>query len=164
MWLYSFTFAASIDTFSITCCFKTPVAKIFHLDNNILNISQKESPTDVALTFINQYVKSINTTKGGKTPYDLVKNSKLVTANFKKRLKKMIDDANRKDPEMGLGFDPILNGQDYPEKGFELKNFDKKKNLVIVQGIDWPEFTITVKIVNIKGKWLVDGCGVVNIR
>ena len=73
------------------------------------------------------------------------------------------DEAEKEDPEMGLDYDPIVPGNDIPDEGFELKHFDKKTNLIIVKGKNWPEFEVTIKLVLQNGKWLIDGCGVVNI-
>ena len=132
--------------------------------NEIIYIlKNSENPVNIALDFINSYVKNIEKLKGSKGMYEWVKNNKLVSENFKKELKKIIDQANQKNPGMGLSFDPILNAQEYPEKGFVLEQYDKSTNYIIVKGIDWPEFKVPIKMILIDNTWLVDGCGVVNI-
>lgn len=92
-----------------------------------------------------------------------VSTNDLVTDRFKKELKTMVDEAFKTDPEMGLGFDPIVDGQDFPDEGFELESFDNKTNYLVVKGKKWPDFKVTIKMVLEGNKWLVDGCGVVNI-
>jgi len=64
---------------------------------------------------------------------------------------------------MGLGADPIFDAQDYPSKGFELESIDETTNYLTMKGKDWSEFKLTMKVVEENGKWLVDGCGIVNI-
>jgi hypothetical protein len=78
-------------------------------------------------------------------------------------LKKIIEDAYEKEPEVGLDFDPILDAQDYPDKGFELESLDEKTNYLTVRGKDWADFKLTIKIIEENGNWLVDGCGIINI-
>lgn len=122
-----------------------------------------EDPVNTALEFINSYVKIIEKLNGSKGMYEWVKNNKLVSENFKIELKKIIDQAKRNNPKMGLSFDPILNAQDYPEKGFELDSYNKTTNYIIVKGIDWPEFKVPIKMILKDDTWLIDGCGIVNI-
>jgi hypothetical protein len=64
------------------------------------------------------------------------------------------------EPGYGLGFDPILDAQDNPEK-FEIVR--KDGSFLVVRGVDWPEFTVTMKLKLIGLQWLVEGCGIVNI-
>jgi 1,4-alpha-glucan branching enzyme len=81
---------------------------------------------------------------------------------MKKEMKKLFDEAERQDPEMGLGFDPILDAQDNPEE-FEIETADAKTGYVIVRGKDWKDFRVAMVLKQEDGKWLVDGCGAVNV-
>jgi hypothetical protein len=138
-------------------------------DNNLLStetpqqaVSQKADKVDNALKFINSYVENLN----NADPLiltDWMDSNNLTTKDFKVELKNIVDEAYKKDPEIGLGFDPIIDAQDYPDKGFELESFDEKTNYLTVKGIDWPEFKLTLKIIEENGNWLVDGCGIINI-
>lgn len=121
------------------------------------------SPVDTALKFINSYITDCNKLKESVGYSNFVKSSKLTSNSFKTELQKIVDEAEKENPEMGLDFDPIVDGQDYPEEGFELKYFDPKTNYVIVKGKKWADFEVTMKLVLDNEKWLVDGCGVVNI-
>lgn len=127
------------------------------------NTPTRVNKTDNALAFINGYVENSNKIKQAIDKIDWVNSNNLTTINFKTELRKIIDDAYKKDSEMGLDSDPILNAQDYPDEGFELETFNEKSNYLIVKGKDWPEFKVTMKIVEENGDWLVDGCGIINI-
>jgi len=132
------------------------------------NISQtpkiaKDSSTKNALTFINAYVKNCNQMKDAVGIIEWVKSNKLTTQRFKTILKRTIEEANKLEPEIGLGFDPIFDAQDYPEKGFEIASIDYKTNYIVVKGKDWQDFKLTIKMVKANNNWLVDGCGIINI-
>ena len=92
-----------------------------------------------------------------------VSSSKLTTTRFKTELKKLLAEAYKEDPELGLDADPIFDAQDYPDKGFELDYFDSNTNYVVAKGKDWPDFKLTMKMVLENNNWLVDGCGIINI-
>jgi hypothetical protein len=125
--------------------------------------SQKINKVDNALKFINGYVENANKMTSRVNIVEWVNSNNLSTNGFKSELKKIIDDAYKAEPEVGLDFDPILDAQDNPDKGFELEAFDENTNYLTVRGKDWQEFKLTMKIIEVNGKWLVDGCGIVNI-
>lgn len=62
-------------------------------------------------------------------------------------MKRIIDLAYKQDPELGLDRDPIFDAQDCPDKGFELDSFDEKTNYLTVKGKNWPEFKLTMEVV-----------------
>lgn len=128
-----------------------------------LTPEKNELDSSVALAFINGYVNNINRMENAVEMCAWVHSSEMCTKAFEKNLNKMVNKAKRKDPELGLGFDPILDAQDYPDKGFDLLSVDSAKSYVIVQGKNWKEFQVKIKLVYQHDKWLVDGCGVVNI-
>ena len=128
------------------------------------NIEQNQIiPEEIALNFVNSYVDNCNKMKGAIGILEWVESNKMVTKSFKDELKRMIDEADNKDPEIGLDYNPIFNAQDYPEKGFEIESFDREKNFLILRGIDWPKFKILIKISSENNTWLIDGCGSINI-
>ncbi len=126
-------------------------------------VSQKVNKIDNGLKFINDYVENSNKMADKVDLIDWVNSNNLSTKNFKTELKKIIEDAYEKEPEVGLDFDPILDAQDYPDKGFELESLDEKTNYITVRGKDWADFKLTIKIIEENGNWLVDGCGIINI-
>ena len=123
----------------------------------------KANIVDNALIFINDYVDNCNKMNQRIDDVEWVNSNNLATKSFKSELKRILDDAYEKEPEVGLDFDPILDAQDYPDKGFELESFDERTNYLTVKGKDWPEFKLTMKMIEENGTWLVDGCGIINI-
>lgn len=112
-----------------------------------------------ALDFLNAYIENNHSLE----ILEFVKKSPLVTQDFKNELEKIIIKAWEEDPQVGLGFDPLFDAQDYPDKGVELHSFNPETGFVMVKGINWPEFRVAMKVVDENGHILVDGCGVVNI-
>ena len=137
-------------------------------ENNIENDvkdSVKSSDIDynVALDFMNGYVDYIMDTIGKINQDEYIKQNELLTQNFKDRYKFVQDSAYKVEPEVGLGFDPIVDGQDFPDKGFKIKSIDKATGLVTLQGIDWQDFEVVLKVVKENDKSLVNGSGIINI-
>lgn len=130
--------------------------------------NRTEKPTDnvqvnTALNFINSYIVDCNKMKKSVGYLNFVKSSSLTSNSFKTELQRIVTEAENEDPEMKLDFDPIVDGQDYPDEGFELKHFDSKTNIIVVKGKKWSDFEVTIKVILDNRKWLVDGCGIVNI-
>lgn len=125
---------------------------------------QNNPDSSIALQFINDYVAFSN--EGGKAELGLVEwvsKQTTVTEDFKNELKRIIEKAEKDDPELGLGFDPIFDAQDYPDNGFELDKIDIKTGYLIVKGIELEGHKVTMKVKLMNGSWLVDGAGIVNI-
>lgn len=134
-------------------------------EQNSSELEEKKGnlPVDIALDFINSYIDNLNKMNTSIGTVEWVNSNNLTTNRFKTALKKLVDEAYKTDPEMGLDADPILDAQDYPDKGFELESFDHETNFIVVKGKDWPDFKLTIKMVLENGNWLVDGCGIINI-
>jgi hypothetical protein len=139
-------------------------------DNNSSSVNKTESAIstniakiDNALKFINDYVENCSKMNKAINTIDWVNSNHLATENFKSELTRIIYEANKIDPELGLDFDPIFNAQDFPDKGFELEFIDTTSNFLIVKGIDENQFRLTMKVKKENENWLVDGCGIVNI-
>lgn len=129
-------------------------------ESQVENTGSKVAPDSmVAVRFINEYIVSF----GQQTDLSKwLKQSGMVTDRFISEYNKMVEEAWKEDPEMGLGFDPVLSAQDYPEK-VEIESFDPETGYVIVRGVSWKEFRVILRIVPSGDKWLVDGSGVINI-
>lgn len=122
--------------------------------------TKNELDPQVALDVMNDYVASCNALKdAGKW----VENSELLTDDFKKDYKQLMKEAWEDDPEMGLGFDPIFNAQDYSEKGYVISSFDEKSGLVILKGVDSPDYKVKLLVKMVDDHCLVDGAGVIRI-
>ena len=117
---------------------------------------------NVALNFINDYTKLCTQPQRTKTS-DWIRQNPLLSDTFKNRYTSLLDSAEKKDPELGLDFDPIFDAQDFPEKGFSLVKIDTVNRYVTVAGNDWKEFELVLKVGQENNKWLVDGAGVINI-
>jgi hypothetical protein len=121
---------------------------------------QHEVPDfNVALTFINDYTRHCTSVDMDKW----IPKHKLLSDNFKSAYKAFVDSVRREDPEMGLDFDPIFDAQDYPDKGFFLKEIDSADRCVTVEGKNWNDFTVVLKVVRKSGKSLVDGAGIIHM-
>lgn len=113
----------------------------------------------VALTFINDYTKHCISVDMDKW----IPKHKLLSDDFKNAYQHLVDSMRREDPEMGLDFDPIFDAQDYPDKGFFVKKIDSLNGCVTVEGKNWKDFTVLLKVVAKDGKSLVDGAGIINM-
>lgn len=123
-------------------------------------LNTTEPDYKVAIQFINDYIDYCNDHNSEVGIIDWVNSRKDVTSNFKTELKKILTVADRQDPDLGLGFDPILDAQDYPDK-LEIDYNDSA--YLVVKGIDWPEFRLTLKLRLVGNIWLVDGSGIINV-
>lgn len=126
--------------------------------------TQSKPDFAVALNFINSYIKfMISKDKRRPSCDNWIKTNILLTPSFKAKYKAMVDEAQKENPEMGLDFDPIIDAQDFPEEGFVIKNSDPNQGYVTVRGKKWKDFEATMKVVQLNGRWLVDGSGYINI-
>lgn len=128
--------------------------------------AEKQTTPDftVALQFINDYAAFCEPgSKQKLSDKNWIQHNPLLTKNFKDRYKAILDSAKLIDPELGLGFDPIFDAQDFPDKGFSILKTDAPGNYVTVVGTDWKEFELVLKLAFINNKWLVDGAGIINI-
>lgn len=110
----------------------------------------------IALEFITQYISQNPDAEG-------IKNNKLLSENFKTSYFNLIDSARKADPELGLGFDPIIDAQDTPENGFEIAAIDSASGFVTLSAKGNPEYQLIVKVILSNSKSLVEGSGVINI-
>ncbi len=123
--------------------------------------SQSTEPNyQVAINFANEYLDFINDRKSEIGRSEWLNSRKDVTVSFKSELERIIGEAEKNDPELGLGFDPILDAQDNPNE-FEIEKTDSE--FLIVKGKDWPDFQLTLKVKLVDNKWLVDGAGIINV-
>lgn len=119
-----------------------------------------EPDYSIALNFINDYLDYSNDLDSETGLITWITSRTDITNEFKIELKRILDEAEKNDPELGLGFDPIIDAQDNPDK-FVLDKTDSE--FLIVKGKDWPDFRLTLKVKFIDNKWLVDGAGIINV-
>jgi hypothetical protein len=121
---------------------------------------------NVATTFINDYVRFLSKyskDEADTTQLNWIMQHSLLTDRFKSTYKNLLDPAKKADPELGLDFDPILDAQDFPESGYEIKKRDTLNNYVIITAREYGTFHLAMKLVKENNKWLIDGSGVINI-
>ena len=128
-------------------------------------IEERPNAETVAVNFINNYVDYCENHAGSIQYVDWAKNEEYVSSVFVDSLEKMVSDAYAIEPEMGLGYDPIFNAQDYPSEGFEFKSLTKEQTYVVtVCGKEWKEFEVNIKLVSTRASMLIIGAGVVNMK
>jgi hypothetical protein len=128
--------------------------------NEKTTTSEKPDSISVALLFINDYIKHLNSGNPFE-PMNWVENNELATDEFKASYKEIIAEGLRNESETGLSYDPILNAQDYP-LGFEFVRLEDNE-YVVTRGTDQPQFTNVLRVRFVIDRWVVEGAGVVNI-
>lgn len=127
------------------------------------SIGQKTSHTpdySVAIEFINSYIEYCEVGQSEQELIEWINTKETVTKKFTTELERILNEAVEKDPELGLGFDPIFDAQDYPNE-FEIAEEDHE--YLIVKGVNQPNFQLILRL-SIEGdQWLIDGSGIVNI-
>lgn len=137
----------------------------------ITGVSQAECPDGAvaASNFMNTYkthVDDVLNRKTKETTDHWLQRNTNITQAFKKAYKKLVEEANKADPELGLDFDPIFDAQDYPNQGFAIVSCEEESaqtRFVTLKGMDWEEFVVVVKVVGTDKGGLVDGAGVINV-
>ncbi len=147
----------------ISCGYSVGNKNVANKSSDEPTIITSENPIDIGLNFINAYVENCNKMKESVEVVEWVNSNKLTTHHFRTELVRIMKEAYKVEPEIGLGADPIFDAQDYPDQGFELDHFDSTTNYLVVKGKDWPTFKLTIRMVYEKTNWLVDGCGIINI-
>jgi hypothetical protein len=118
---------------------------------------------NVAINFINDYALFCTPNSPEGTDTNWVRNHSLLTDSFKTNYYNLMKAAREEDSEFGLGFDPIFDAQDFPDKGFEIASSDAKTGFVTVKSKDWPDFVLILRVVQHNGTSFVDGSGIINI-
>ena len=130
--------------------------------------SPKQDVEKVVESFYAQYYKEYlrQPVKGDsdKAMIQWVNSNSYLSDAFKQVVQKKITDARKEDPELGLDFDPILNAQDYPDKGYRAKEIQiaGDKAYVVMEGIGAPDFKLSVELVSINNQWKINGIGDIN--
>lgn len=117
----------------------------------------------IAVDFINKYVEYCNDRNYEQGLIEWISEQQNVTENFKIEFKRIITEAEKKEPELGLGFDPIFDAQDYPDNGFETEKFNKLSELVTVKAKTWSNYKLNIKMERKNEQWLVNGIGIINM-
>jgi len=139
---------------------------LFLLLSSLARCGDCKEQARIATTFMNQYVTFRDTSVRSGKSMDVVawlKSNSLVTEKYISGYQAEEAKGLAQDPELGWDSDVILDSQDYPDKGFKLLRCLDQDGYVVLQGVDWPEFLVTVRLVTTKGGVKVVGSGVINI-
>ena len=146
----------------ITACQDKETNKTTDATEQKSNLSDTFEGTAVAEKFINDYVANCNKMNEAVPTLDWIMANPDASPEFKKAAKKLIEDAYKDDPELGLGYDPIFNAQDYPEDGFIISSGEPGK--MTAEGKGMENFTVPMSAQKINGRWMVTLCGDINPR
>lgn len=114
----------------------------------------KGTPGEVAQAFMDSYIEDAN--RAGKSdPEKLIQSTPYVTDGLKKAHAKVFK-------QELVDADPILNAQDFPDKGFKVTKvkIEGEKAQVTYEAREegWDQ-TIKAQMVLVKGKWLIAHIG-----
>jgi len=129
---------------------------------NVQNSNQALNP-NVAFDFLHSYNEHIQNSVDAYSIIRWAQSTPYATQTFKKELETLVSQALKVDSQLGLGFDPIYDAQDYPSEGLEIHSFNPENGLLILKGIEWEDFRVNMKLLHQNGETLVHGCGVVNM-
>lgn len=109
------------------------------------------------LQFVNGYLRQLNRNKGLEADRSWVLSNTNVTDSFKYQYRQLLV----RTPQ--LEADPILDAQDYPDGQLTIHSYSEEDHYfwLKAQGADDPVLVARLKLE--QGKWLVDGCGTVNV-
>ncbi len=124
------------------------------------NVQITNPDYNIAVAFMNDYITYCNELRREIELIDWISKREDVSEKFKQELEIILTEAKKTSPELGLGFDPIFDAQDFPDK-FEIDKTES--DYIIVKGSDWPDFTVIMRLKFNGNKWLVTGAGIINI-
>lgn len=128
-----------------------------YLANQAVEGAQEQPNYAVALQFIKSYFSEENQENDS-----WVNHNPYVTDNFKQAFVQAQKEAFQADPDMGFGFDPIVDMQDMPDTE-SLFIAEKMGLYVILRSKTFAGTDFVFKLAKQDGKWLVDGAGIINI-
>lgn len=117
----------------------------------------KADATKVANDFYKTYVTAISKSEDGE---EVVKESPYLSEGFKKAYDALQKKARKEDPELGLGYDPIICGQDFPDVGFAVSKITIKedKASVTMKSKDKAfDSVIQISMIHQDDVWLIHG-------
>jgi len=117
----------------------------------------------VAIQFISDYARFLNTSTDPKATLSWIQHNQLLTSDFKENYTRIMEEGWKEDPELGLGFDPVFDGQDYPDNNYTITAIDSLSGFVTVSSDSWKEFEVVIRVIQNGKQSLVDGSGIINI-
>lgn len=117
----------------------------------------KAEVTKVVDSFYASYVAAMLKEEDGEK---VVKKSPQLSLGFKKAYAALMAKAWKDEPEVGLGYDPIVCGQDFPNSGYAVVTVTLKETTgaaVLSSKDENFKQKISVSLVKEDGKWLIHG-------
>jgi len=115
-----------------------------------------------ALSFINAYVADKGKLQGLGDIENWITGSPYVTESYKVAISKEIKGIVERSEAMPKA-DIVFGTPHYPKEGFEVESTDEKSGNVVLKGKNRKDYKLVMMLDYVNGKWLVDGCGNVNI-
>lgn len=137
-------------------------AELIASNNEALEELQNRK-VSVALEFLNQYIaRPLGDEEYHSELMLWLENNGMTTSEFRETLDLLLTQAYEDDSELGLGYDPIIMGQDHAES-YELNYYDAENNVFLLRGKgEESQFEAKIRVIEIDGRLLVDACGEIN--
>ncbi|MBK8800552.1 MAG: hypothetical protein IPN71_00560 [Fibrobacteres bacterium] len=113
-----------------------------------------------AIRFVQDYLRQ--DLPSDSAAIDWVSRRPDVTESFKQAHAKLLREARKAQPDLGLEFDPILDAQDWPTGALDWK-MDLPQGAMLLCVRDRPDITLSVRIVHRRHRLALDGIGVIRI-
>jgi hypothetical protein len=143
-----------------------PVDTLVPLESEVTatDVVETRAAFDVsaALSFINGYVADKGKLQGLGDIENWITESPYATADYKAAIGKEIKGIIERSEAMPKA-DIVFGTAHYPKEGFEVESTDEKSGYVVLKGKNGKDYKLTMMLAHVNGKWLVDGCGKVNI-
>jgi hypothetical protein len=120
----------------------------------------------VAARFMNQYLAYTQAVMDKRSQQDAVTwlgSNRLAAPGFVRAYAALEAEGRKADPELGWGVDLIFDAQDSPDQGFKFFQCSGTPGVVLLQGLDWPDFKVAVRVAPAGQGLKVVGAGRVNI-
>lgn len=120
----------------------------------------------MAISFMDAYARHASDFMAGRTTVTTdrwLAESKRLTPQFLSSFESLELEGRRREPDLGWGVDLVLDAQDAPDQGFRLVAC-RPGGHVELEGRDWPDFRVVVKVAPHGSSYLVDGAGRVNVQ
>lgn len=142
------------------------VDTVVHLEPEVTttDVAEKRAAFDAsaALSFINAYVADKGKLQGLGDIENWITGSPYVTDSYKAAISREIRGIVERSEAMPKA-DIVFGTPHYPKEGFEVESTDEKSGNVVLKGKNRKDYKLVMKLDYVNGKWLVDGCGGINI-
>jgi len=139
------------------------IACLFLASPSLADCSQQ---AQVGLGFMNRYLaylEEIFERRSEQSVADWLAADAQVAPEFVEAYRRLEAEGYAQDSELGWGVDLLLDAQDYPDQGFQFASCSGEPGVVILRGVDWPQFEVAVRVGSPAQGSQVLGAGRVNL-